>query len=121
MSAQRTRNTKPEVALRSELHRRGVRYQLHRRDLPGRPDIVLVRARLAVFVDGCFWHRCPEHYVAPRANAEWWQAKLEATVNRDRRADLSLADVGWDSMHVWEHEDVHAVAEEIAVLWRLSK
>ena len=117
MSTQRTRDTRPEVTLRSELHRRGVRFRLHRRDLPGRPDIVLVRLRLAIFVDGCFWHGCPIHFVPPKANAEWWAAKISATADRDRRADAKLSSLGWEAMHVWEHEDVVAVADGIAERW----
>lgn len=120
MSRQRTVDTRPEVALRLALHHRGVRYRLHRRDLPGRPDIVLARARLTIFVDGCFWHACAVHYVPPKSNAEWWSAKLAANVDRDRRADLALAERGWESLHVWEHEDMDAVANNVAVRWRAS-
>ena len=121
MSRQRTADTKPEAALRSALHRRGVRFRLHRRDLPGRPDIIVVRARLAIFVDGCFWHACPIHYVPPRANAEWWASKLSANVERDRRVDAALLTLGWRPMHVWEHQDPESVAAGIAFLWQASK
>jgi DNA mismatch endonuclease (patch repair protein) len=117
MSSQRRSNTKPELLLRSALHRRGVRFRLHRPDLPGRPDIVLVRIRLAVFVDGCFWHRCPQHFVAPKANADWWAEKLATNVARDRRQDAALVARGWEPVHVWEHEDMEAVAEMLAARW----
>jgi DNA mismatch endonuclease (patch repair protein) len=120
MSRQRTVNTKPEVALRSALHKRGVRYQLHRRDLPGRPDIVLVRARLAIFVDGCFWHACPLDYTPPKSNSEWWAAKLRANVERDRRVDEALLNLGWEPLHVWEHEDADAAADVVSLRWRAS-
>lgn len=79
--------------------------------------MVLVRARLAVFIDGCFWHACPVHFVPPKANAEWWAAKLAATGARDRRADEALAAMGWEPMHVWEHEDIDTVADVIAARW----
>jgi DNA mismatch endonuclease (patch repair protein) len=118
MSRQRTADTHPEVALRSALHRRNVRFRLHRADLPGRPDVVLVRARLAVFVDGCFWHGCPIHYRPPKSNSVWWAEKLQANVERYRRADAALRALGWQSLHVWEHEDVELVAEVIARRWR---
>jgi DNA mismatch endonuclease (patch repair protein) len=118
MSLQRTAGTRPEIALRKALHCRGIRYQLHRRDLPGRPDITLVRLRMAIFVDGCFWHSCPEHAVPPKANAEWWRVKLAANVARDRRNDNHLRELGWNPVRVWEHEDVEAVANRLAKLWR---
>jgi DNA mismatch endonuclease (patch repair protein) len=120
MSRQRTADTKPEKMLRSVLHRRGVRYRLHPRDLPGRPDIVLVRAKLVIFVDGCFWHACPVHYVPPKSNAEWWAAKLASNVDRDRRADARLVELGWEPLHVWEHEDTDIAADAIVIRWHLS-
>lgn len=82
---------------------------------------MLVRARLAVFVDGCFWHACPIHFVPPKANAEWWAAKLAATAGRDRRADAALTAMGWEPMHMWEHEDVDAVADVIAARWSVAR
>lgn len=117
MSQQRAAHTRPEVALRSALHRRGVRFRLHRRDLPGRPDIIVVRLRLAIFVDGCFWHACPVHYVPPKSNAEWWASKLAANVDRDRRLDTALMALGWEPVHVWEHQDPGLIADSIAVRW----
>lgn len=118
MSRQRTVGTQPELMLRSALHRRGVRYRLHPRDLPGRPDIVLVRVKLAIFVDGCFWHGCPTHFVSPKSNAEWWAAKLAANIDRDRRVDASLVELGWEPVHVWEHEDADVVADAISYRWQ---
>ena len=111
-------DTAPEIGLRRELHRRGVRFRLHRRDLPGRPDIVVVKLRLAIFVDGCFWHGCPEHGVAPKANAQWWAEKITANRERDARKDMELRVMGWRPLHVWEHEDAATVAEQIAQEWR---
>ncbi|MGI8808929.1 MAG: very short patch repair endonuclease [Acidimicrobiales bacterium] len=117
MARQRTRDTAPELILRRALHRRGIRYRLHRADLAGRPDIVLVRIRLAVFVDGCFWHACPAHGTLPKANGQWWAAKLAATTDRDQRNDDRLRGHGWDVLHVWEHDDPDVVADDIWSRW----
>lgn len=117
MSAMPVRNSSVEVALRRELHRLGIRYRIHLRSLPGSPDIALTRAKIAVFVDGCFWHRCPDHGTAPKNNGAWWASKLEANVERDRRKDTELSALGWLSIHVWEHEDPVTAAEAIRDLW----
>lgn len=114
-----TRNTKPEVALRRELHSRGIRFRIHGA-LPGRPDVVLVRPRVAVFVDGCFWHGCPQHGALPRNNREWWIKKLDATRARDGRKDADLAALGWSVVHVWEHEDPVVAATELERRWSAS-
>lgn len=113
----RTR-TKPEMSLRRELHRRGLRFRVNHPGLPGRPDIAFTRARLAVFVDGCFWHLCPQHAVLPKNNATWWREKLHRNVQRDREKDEALAALGWTVLHVWEHEEPVAVAEIVEQLWR---
>jgi len=112
-----TKDSKPEMQLRRALHALGLRYRLHRKDLPGKPDIVFPSARIAVFVDGCFWHRCPDHYVAPKNNAEFWETKIAKNVERDRRQDAELAELGWESIRIWEHEDV--VASALAIQKRL--
>jgi DNA mismatch endonuclease (patch repair protein) len=112
------KDTAVEMALRRELHRLGVRYRLHPRHLPGTPDIALTRARLAVFVDGCFWHRCPEHGTSPKNNSRWWASKLDENVARDRRKDRQLEELGWLPVHVWEHEDPAVAAAKIARVWR---
>lgn len=111
------RNTKPEVALRRELHRMGLRFVLGGHGLAGNPDVVFTRRRIAVFVDGCFWHRCPEHAVQPKSNSEWWAQKLAGNVDRDRRADQCLTDTGWTVVRVWEHEDPIEAACSIYRLW----
>jgi DNA mismatch endonuclease (patch repair protein) len=116
MSRMPRTSTGPEVALRRALHRLGLRFRLHL-PLPGRPDIVLTRVRVAVFVDGCFWHRCPQHGNLPRNNAQWWQDKLDRNVARDRAADASLAETGWAVVRVWEHEDPDQAALKIRTLW----
>jgi DNA mismatch endonuclease (patch repair protein) len=118
MSAMPTRDTRTELALRSELHRLGLRFRVQDRSLPGRPDVVLTRARIAVFVDGCFWHKCPSHGTAPKNNAKWWLAKLDENVARDRRNDRKLRAMGWIPFHVWEHEDPATSATAIKTLWR---
>ena len=114
--ANHARDTGPELALRSELHRLGLRFRIHRRPVPGvraTADIVFGPARVAVFVDGCFWHRCPIHATAPKANGEWWAEKLEANVARDRHTDELLEQAGWLVMRVWEHESPALAAAAI--------
>jgi DNA mismatch endonuclease (patch repair protein) len=107
-----------ELALRRALHARGVRFRLHRRDLPGTPDVVLSRARIAVFVDGCFWHGCPEHGVLPKNNREWWRKKLAENAERDRRKDAQLEELGWLPMHFWEHTPADEMADVVVEAWR---
>jgi DNA mismatch endonuclease, patch repair protein len=97
------------MALRRELHRRGLRFRVdHRIDIDGlrrrRVDIVFTRRRVAVFVDGCFWHACPQHATSPEANSAWWATKLAGNVTRDRDTDARLAAAGWTVVRVWEHE-----------------
>jgi DNA mismatch endonuclease (patch repair protein) len=110
------KDTAPELALRKALTARGLRYRLHRRDLPGTPDVAFIAARIAVFVDGCFWHGCLEHGVMPKANRQWWRAKLDANRARDARKDRALIDAGWLPVHVWEHEDLDVIADQLAAL-----
>lgn len=120
---QKIRDTTPELALRSELHGRGLRYRV---DVPllgsrrGRGDIVFSRARIVVMVDGCFWHRCPLHGLAPKANAAWWQQKLDRNVERDRRTDEQLVSSGWRVVRVWEHEAPKAAADRVEAAVRSS-
>ena len=111
------KDTKPELLLRRELHALGLRYRVNLRGLPGTPDIVFTRAKIAVFVDGCFWHSCPEHGVLPKANREWWREKLDRNVVRDRLKDEELVPLGWLSIHVWEHEDFEEAASRIRGIW----
>ena len=105
-----------ERSVRSELHRRGLRFRKHVAPLPGlrcRPDVVFTRQKVAVFVDGCFWHRCPEHGSAPKANADYWGPKLDANVSRDRRNDAALIEAGWTVMRFWAHETPEHVADAV--------
>jgi DNA mismatch endonuclease (patch repair protein) len=116
MSKQATRDTQPELRLRSELHRRGFRYLVHRRPLPDLrrdADIVFPRLRIAVFVDGCFWHGCEAHRTHPRRNAEFWRQKIDANRERDLETDSRLATFGWTVVRVWEHEQTHDAADRV--------
>ena len=115
------KNSGPEVRLRRELHSRGLRFRVNLRGLPGTPDIAFTRAKIAVFVDGCFWHRCPRHGVLPKANRDWWREKLDRNVERDKRKDGELEDLGWLSIHVWEHDDPSTVADGIEQAWRVER
>jgi len=123
--ANRRANTSPEVQLRSELHRRGLRFRKDFLVRMGgtwtRPDIAFTRARVAVFVDGCFWHSCPEHGTVPRTNVEYWVPKLQANVARDRRNTAFLHDEGWAVVRLWEHEDPVGAAERIDCLVKLHR
>lgn len=106
MSRIRGRDTTPEMRVRSLIHRMGFRFRLHRRDLPGKPDIVLSSRRVVVFVHGCFWHQhsCRFGRVRPSTNSEFWAAKLDGNVERDRRAVRALRRTGWRVVTVWECE-----------------
>ena len=126
MAGIRAKNTKPEVALRSALHRLGFRFRIHDRALPGRPDIVLPRYRAAVQVHGCFWHRHDECHFAttPSSNREFWQTKFESNVQRDRAAELRLQESGWRTGVIWEcaikERGAAQVARELAA-WLTSR
>jgi DNA mismatch endonuclease (patch repair protein) len=117
MVRQQRRDTAIELALRSHLHRSGFRFRVHRSPLPElkrQADIVFPSSRVAVFVDGCFWHGCPTHGTWPRANADWWRQKIESNVARDRDTDSRLRDAGWEPVRVWEHEAADEAAQRIA-------
>ncbi len=123
MQGNRSIDTRPELALRSELHRRGYRFRKSVAPVAGvrcRADVVFARARVAVFVDGCFWHRCPEHGTRPRTNSSYWQVKLDRNVARDRRNDDALTASGWTVVRVWEHEDVRDAADRVEAILKLS-
>ncbi len=103
MARVHSKDTLPELRLRRALWALGLRYRLHG-SLPGSPDIVFVRQRLCILVDGCFWHGCPEHYRRPATNVDFWTRKLMRNQERDRRVDVELAEAGWEVLHVWTHE-----------------
>ncbi|MFM1725155.1 MULTISPECIES: very short patch repair endonuclease [Rhodococcus] len=123
MRAQRRRDTAPEVALRRELHRRGARFFVDRPPLRGlrrRADLVFPRKRVAVYVDGCFWHSCPQHATSPKNNAQWWADKLAANVVRDRDTDTRLAAAGWRVVRIWEHENPAEAADRVQAALQIS-
>ena len=116
MRAQARRDTAPELALRRELHRRGLRFFVDRAPLAGmrrRADLLFPRRKVAVYVDGCFWHCCPTHGTQPRNNADWWRAKLDGNVTRDRDTDSRLHDAGWTVVRIWEHENPLEAANRV--------
>jgi DNA mismatch endonuclease (patch repair protein) len=116
MAATRGRNNAGEKALRRVLHNMGLRYSLHCSLLPGSRrsvDITFPRAKVAVFVDGCFWHGCPRHGTWPRRNATWWREKIETNQRRDLDTNLRLSAVGWKVIRVWEHQKPELAARSI--------
>ena len=117
MQVQRTRDTAPELAVLRLLHAAGLRYRVDRAPLPGlsrRDDIVFGPARLAVYVDGCFWHGCPQHGNTPRANNDYWEPKLRGNRERDTEIDRVLAESGFTVRRAWEHEAPEDVATRVA-------
>ncbi len=115
MRANRRRDTRPERRVRSLLHARGVRFRVDHRVVAGsisvRPDVVFTRARLALFVDGCFWHACPLHGNEPQRNQAYWTPKLRRNASRDQAVTAALEDDGWLVIRAWEHEAPEEVAE----------
>ncbi|RXR25844.1 very short patch repair endonuclease [Oerskovia turbata] len=116
MSAARRRDTKPELDVRRVLHARGLRYRVAF-PVPGMArrsiDIAFTRVKVAVFVDGCFWHGCPEHGTHPRSNSDWWDAKLQRNAVRDVETTRHLEDAGWTVLRFWEHEDPKTVSDQV--------
>ena len=117
MSRQRNKDTGPETAVRRELHSRGLRFRTDVKledDLRTRADIAWRGLHVAVYVDGCFWHGCPDHATRPVANAKWWAAKLDKNIERDRATTTSLERRGWTVLRFWEHQDATEIAAEIS-------
>lgn len=118
MRANPSKDTKPEVAVRSLLHRQGFRFRkgllLRVDNVRVRPDIVFTRLRLAVFIDGCYWHSCPQHGHAPRVNTHYWDAKFERNRARDALVTQSLRQAGWSVLRIWEHEAPGRAAAKVA-------
>jgi DNA mismatch endonuclease (patch repair protein) len=117
METQARRDTAPEIAIRSAVHGRGLRFWVDRSPLPKlrrRADLVFSRAKVAVFVDGCFWHGCPQHGTLPKANADWWRHKLEQNRHRDRDTDERLMKAGWVVIRFWEHDEPEEAARTVA-------
>ncbi|MGW6710494.1 very short patch repair endonuclease [Streptomyces sp. NPDC054956] len=117
MRANRSRDSQPELALRRAVHALGLRYRVCTRPLPNlrrTADLVFRRARVAVFLDGCFWHGCPEHHSTPLTHSEYWANKILRNQDRDRDTDMQLDAAGWLAIRVWEHEDPIQAARSIA-------
>lgn len=116
MRATRRRDTAAELAVRSVLDAFGMTYDIDRSPLAGirrRADMIFQSEPVAVFIDGCFWHGCPEHGTWPKRNADWWREKIEVNRRRDADTDHRLAEAGWRSVRVWEHDEPRAAAEQI--------
>jgi DNA mismatch endonuclease (patch repair protein) len=116
MRSNRSRDTKPEMAVRRLLHAAGLRYRIDYAPLGGRrrADIVFPRMRIAVFIDGCFWHGCPTHATRPKENADYWDPKLDRNIERDLETTAELAAGGWTVLRFWEHELPADVARTIS-------
>ncbi|PBC77080.1 T/G mismatch-specific endonuclease [Streptomyces sp. TLI_235] len=116
MLGNRSRDTSPELALRSLVHAAGLRYRVASKPLPKMrrtADMVFRPVRVAVFIDGCFWHGCPEHFVPPKTNPAYWESKIGGNVTRDRDTDKRLADEGWLVLRFWEHQPPAECAEAV--------
>jgi DNA mismatch endonuclease (patch repair protein) len=121
MQANRGRDTGPELAVRRILHSAGYRFRVNVRVLrPARltVDVAFTKKHIAVLIDGCFWHGCPDHYIPPKSNAEFWHEKIEKNRQRDVVTNLRLGDAGWLVLRYWEHEDPRGVAEQIIMALR---
>lgn len=117
MQAIRSRDTKPEQVIRRLVHAQGLRYRVSARplaELRRTADLVFRPAKVAVFIDGCYWHGCPEHYVPPKTNAGYWSQKVVGNMARDRDTDERLAEAGWLVLRYWEHESSDVCADEIS-------
>lgn len=120
-SRTRGRDTKPELLVRKELHRLGYRYRVNYAPVPKlrrSADVVFTKPRVAVFIDGCFWHGCPEHYVQPKTRTDFWAAKIGGNVARDLETTRRLNEEGWTVLRFWEHEPSGTVVQ--AIVRRLS-
>jgi DNA mismatch endonuclease (patch repair protein) len=121
MQSNKSRDTKPELALRSAVHALGLRYRVDARPLKAlrrRADLVFPRAKVAVFLDGCFWHGCPVHHTVAASNASFWAEKVSTNRARDSDTDAKLAEAGWVSVRVWEHEDPFEAADRVRAVVR---
>lgn len=121
MARVKGKNTSPERLLRSALWETGLRYRLNYKAPAGRPDIVFPGSKVAVYVDGCFWHGCPAHYSRPRSREEFWSQKLAANTERDSRLTLRLEALGWIAVRVWEHEIFTQLDEVVEIVRQASQ
>lgn len=118
MQGNKSKDTKPELVVRRYLHGTGLRYRVHARpikDWNRRADIVFPRIKVAVFVNGCYWHGCPKHYKVPKTNASYWLPKIQRNVERDAETYKRLKSQGWLIFPIWEHEDLEKKARQIAL------
>ncbi|MEV4474192.1 very short patch repair endonuclease [Nonomuraea sp. NPDC049504] len=116
MKSNKNRDTKPELALRRAVHALGLRYRVATRPISAlrrTADLVFPRIRVAVFLDGCFWHGCPRHHTVAKTNASFWAEKVRRNRERDQETDRLLADAGWSVVRVWEHEDPSEAAQRV--------
>lgn len=116
MSRVRSMNTTPEIRVRKLLYNMGYRYRLHRKDLPGKPDIILPKYNTAIFIHGCFWHGCPtcKHaHVRPKTNSNYWEKKLARTLERDKENIAALEVLGWRVLVIWECETLKRNLEKL--------
>ncbi|MFE3887656.1 very short patch repair endonuclease [Streptomyces lydicus] len=119
MQAIKSRDTEPERLIRRLVHAKGLRYRVAAKPLPDlrrTADMVFRPAKVAVFIDGCYWHGCPEHYVPPKTNSGYWSDKVAGNIARDRDTDQRLSDAGWTVLRFWEHESPDACALQIAAM-----
>lgn len=120
MQSNRRRDTAPEMEIRKAVHALGLRYRVDYLvpdvGIVVRPDLVFTKRKVCVFVDGCFWHRCPEHGSQPKSNKAFWEEKLARNVARDERATKALELRGWRVVRFWEHDDPQSAAQKIAAI-----
>lgn len=124
MLGNRSRDTKPELAVRRACHALGLRYRVDTRPLEAlrrRADLVFPTERVAVFVDGCYWHGCPDHYVASKSNVTYWADKIQSNKRRDSATDEALRDAGWVSLRIWQHENPDSAAARVATIVRARR
>lgn len=124
MQGNRSRGTRPELLIRSLLHRRGLRFRVCCRPIvrfPRSADIVFTKAHLAVFVDGCYWHGCPTHFVLPRTNSDYWMAKIGGNRQRDVEFNRILQANGWMVVRVWEHQSPTAASDQIVAALAIAR
>lgn len=116
MQGNRSRDTQAELAVRRLVHAMGLRYRVNARPIPSlrrTADLLFTRAKVAVFIDGCFWHGCPDHHRQPTANSDYWVAKVERNRQRDAATDITLTEAGWTVLRFWEHEPPEQVAQSV--------
>ena len=104
MSKIRSKNTKTEVEFRKKVWAAGLRYGLYSKKLPGKPDLVFASKKVAVFIDGCFWHKCPKCFKRPASNKKYWDWKIQYNVDKDKRISRELRKLGWEVVRFWEHD-----------------